>query len=243
LNIERDHVHLWRASSSVSMAETNRFAQTLSRGEREQAGRFATPVQWRRFVVRRGVLRSILSRYLGIRPEELELEASASGKPALVPDGPLRFNTAATGDLAVVSVAQDREVGVDVERIRPAAVHDVADRFFAVQEIEALRRLSPPARDRLFFRLWARKEALSKATGEGLGTALRALEVPLAPDRSRACVTVDGERWSIQDLAFADGYVGAVAAAGPAFRVVGFSAEDAPRWSADGVPGATWVGG
>lgn len=212
-------VHVWRATSDVDLESAARFERTLSQSERDRAARFATPELRRRFAVRRGLLRWILSRYLDLAPEQVELRAAASGKPEPVAGGSLRFSAASSGACTLVAVTLGREVGVDVERIRTVAAEPVAARFFAAHEVAALRELSPPARERLFFSLWVRKEALAKATGEGLGAALDTLAVPVSGCEGACVTTAHGDRWSLHDVLLDDEHVAAVAAGGRPFRV------------------------
>jgi 4'-phosphopantetheinyl transferase len=211
-------IDVWHVRSDVDPERAGHLERTLSRSERERAARFATTTLRERFVVRRGLLRWILSGYLEVAPEHVELRAAASGKPALVPEATLRFNAASSDSRMLVAVTRDREVGVDVERIRPAAVAPVAARFFAEHEVAALGELTPQDRERLFFLLWVRKEALAKARGQGLHAALDALEVPLVGCEC-TCVTAAGKQWSLQDVPLDDDYVAAVAAAGLPFRI------------------------
>src|SRR6478609_10153867 len=64
----------------------------------------------------RGALRRVLARYLDRDPEAIELTGGEHGKPALAGDRPLfRFNLSHSGALALIAVAAEREVGVDIE--------------------------------------------------------------------------------------------------------------------------------
>jgi 4'-phosphopantetheinyl transferase len=231
LNLEPDVVHVWRATSSVDVESAARLERTLSRSEHERAARYTASELRQRFAVRRGLLRWILSRYLDVAPDQVELRAAASGKPEPVAGGLLRFSAASSGACTLVAVTLGREVGVDVERIRAAAIEPVAARFFAAHEVAALRELAPPARERLFFSLWVRKEALAKATGEGLA-ALDTLDVPVSGCEGAYVTTASGERWSLHDVPLDEGHVAAVAASGPPFRVQALSPD------ADAIPPA-----
>src|SRR5207253_10188751 len=125
------------------------------------------------------------------------LAYGARGKPALADGDGLRFNVAHSHGLALVAVARGRELGVDLERVRPLpAAEAIARRFFSARERAVLDAL--PLRRRLdaFLSLWTRKEAFLKATGGGLGWG-----------RALAAVDVDGDLdgWPIRELAPARG--------------------------------------
>jgi 4'-phosphopantetheinyl transferase len=115
-------------------------------------------------------LRRVLAPYLGEAPEEIELSAGEHGKPRLA-DEPerLAFNLSHSGPLALVAVARDREVGVDVERVRPERdLLALAERALAPEQAVAVREAAGPERPRLFYELWTRHEARLKCLGVGL---------------------------------------------------------------------------
>lgn len=78
---------------------------------------------------------------------------------------PYYFNLSHSGDYVACALSE-REVGIDLQEHRGAALERVAERYFSPAEVFALMRV----RDRtaLFFRLWARKEAYGKLSGKGI---------------------------------------------------------------------------
>ena len=156
-------------------------------------------------------LRRLLGRYLGEEPDAIGFVRGPGGKPELAKSwSRLRFNLSHSGSLALVALAGDREVGVDVERLDPARASAViVDAVFSPREASILRPLREPARTRAFFSCWTRKEACAKATGEGVA-ALERLDVL---GRRR----VEGLR--LCDLDVGDGYAAALAVAGRAPKV------------------------
>ncbi|MGA3185310.1 MAG: 4'-phosphopantetheinyl transferase superfamily protein [Candidatus Dormibacteria bacterium] len=120
----------------------------------------------------RAALRGILSHYLGSGASELSFVVGPHGKPALGGDaaGRVHFNLSHSGGVALVGVSSDREVGVDVERIR-ADLDEMALARLALG-VEAVTRLEasePERRTVEFFRFWVRHEAAIKCRGVALG--------------------------------------------------------------------------
>jgi 4'-phosphopantetheinyl transferase len=115
-------------------------------------------------------LRRVLAAYLGETAEEIELAAGEHGKPRLAAEPErLAFNLSHSGHLALVAVARDRDVGVDVERVRPERdLLALAERVLAPEEAAAVRAAAEPERTRLFYELWTRHEARLKCLGVGL---------------------------------------------------------------------------
>ena len=164
-------------------------------------------------------LRELLAGYLGCAPGDVELEAGPQGKPRLRdPAGP-RFSVTHSGLRALVAVTREREVGIDLERVRERRnVEALARRWFSERERRHVD--ARPESDRLaaFYRVWTLKEACVKANGAGL-QALTATDV-LRPG-PRWSATADGA-WSARTVEAGDGWAAAVAVEGgsPRPRVV-----------------------
>lgn len=160
-------------------------AAVLSDAERQRASRFHFDRDRRRFTVARARLRGLLAARLGVRPQEVALVYGAHGKPALCgyyADLDLRFNVSHAEDVAVYAFSQGREIGVDIEFVRPiASEEDIAARFFSASEHRAYLALHPDDRSLGFFNCWTRKEAFLKALGTGLDYPLDSFDVSLAP--------------------------------------------------------------
>ncbi len=146
----------------------------LSDDERARARRFIRPRDRLRFARTRSALRCILANELGARPETLAFSGIGHGKPVLRPEAgsrshPLRFNVSHSGGLALIALALGRDVGVDLEEIRPVSLLDrILESYFTSEESSWFRSVAPADRERVFFRGWTRKEAILKARGIGL---------------------------------------------------------------------------
>lgn len=115
-------------------------------------------------------LRRVLALYLDQSAEAIEVTRGEHGKPRLAAEPPpLAFNLSHSGALALVAVARDREVGVDVERVKPERdLVAVAERALAPAAAAAVREAAEPERARLFYELWTQHEARLKCLGVGL---------------------------------------------------------------------------
>lgn len=170
-------VDLWRVELD---AGDPAGAALLDREERERAARFVFERDRRRFVAGRAAVRAILAAYVGRPPGALTFTQGRWGKPAL-PGGP-RFNTSGAQGWGLCGVGEgDRELGVDVEQLRPVPdAASVAASSFTPEERAAWLALGGGDRE-AFLRIWTRKEAALKALGVGLsgmeaapGSAIRA---------------------------------------------------------------------
>ena len=213
-SIENDEVHLWKVDLSATVPDV----RLLSRDEHERAARFHFEKDRQHFKASRSALRMILSRYLNLPPESLEFAQTEYGKPFLtnLEAAGVLFNLSHSGEVALIAVAREREVGVDVEFMRADfATNEVAEHFFSMAEIYTLSGLEPKLRAQAFFSCWTRKEAYVKARGEGLSMPLDVFDVSLAPEVPAAMLNnrVDKSepaRWIFQDLHIAPDYAGAL---------------------------------
>lgn len=219
-------VHVWRASLKGDAPAVEAFRKILDADERGRADRFHFERDRVRFVIARGVLRSILARYLRRAPGEIRFTYSAYGKPALaVAEGGLSFNVSHSNEVALYAFARGREVGVDVEFVREdCAGMEIAGRFFSAREVDALRRLPAALHTHAFFNCWTRKEAYIKARGEGLSHPLDKFAVSLAPGEPAALLSTERDpsevsRWSLHELRPGPGYVAALALQGKPSRI------------------------
>ena len=223
-----DTVHVWRTATEVSRSRLARFYDLLAADERARAARFARADDRRRYTVARGVLRTLLGRYLSVEPAALEFRYGAHGKPSLAasPGGrDVRFNLSHSCGLALHAFAVGREVGVDVERIRPETdVTGVARHSFSPAEVDALMDLPAGQRREAFFNGWTRKEAFIKAHGEGIALGLSRFDVTLRPGEPAKLLRFDNEpaeaaRWSMRALEVGEGYKAALAAEGDGWEL------------------------
>lgn len=212
---------LWRVDLSAA-ADGASLCEELSPAERERADGLASASVKRRFVIARGTLRRLLGSLLDEAPRSLPIEAGATGKPRLAGKRGLRFNLSHSGDLAIVCIASQSEVGVDLESIRPvASAAAIARRRFSTAEANFVEHGEPSEVDRRFLLCWTRKEALGKALGTGITFDLLRLAVPLAPPGGIVSIDVpEGsvERWLLADIPLGTGHLATLALPAAAVR-------------------------
>jgi 4'-phosphopantetheinyl transferase len=209
-------VDLWR----LDLSEHNwplAGPEVLCPEERERYARYKFARDARRFALRRTALRTILSTYTQVAPEDVKLAPrNRFEKPGLdaLLDGDICFNASSSGDLGLVAVARGCEVGVDVEKLRPVGRYtEIAERYFTEAETRRLDALPERTRLRGFYRTWTAKEALLKALGIGLPGGLERFDVGVDPDLPPVLLhDSEGKRslW-LYDADPAPGYMGALA--------------------------------
>ena len=162
-------VHVWSISLSQSKERMENLFATLSAQEKEKAARFRVDKARNQWIVGRGILRTILSRYIDMSPLEIEFEYGPQGKPSLVNQPSFHFNFSHSGERALCAVSNIGPVGVDIEKIRSIPGADaIAKRYFSPQEQAELDNAPATEKQRVFFQIWTRKEAILKWSGQGI---------------------------------------------------------------------------
>jgi 4'-phosphopantetheinyl transferase len=209
-----DEMHVWHAALDRESDTLARLELVLSPEEKARADRFHFVNDRNRFVVARGLLRELLGRYLHQFPADLEFSYAEHGKPALSGGNAstgLCFNLSHSAGLVVYAIARERNLGIDVEHVRPEFASDgIAERYFSASEVSDLRRLPSEARVAGFFNCWTRKEAYLKATGMGLQIPLNSFAVSVWSDRPAQFLRGVEPRWHLDSFDPAEGYVAAV---------------------------------
>ncbi|MEP6958261.1 MAG: 4'-phosphopantetheinyl transferase superfamily protein [Nitrospirota bacterium] len=214
-------IHVWGFSLDGSLSFVEHCRSWLSEDERGRATRFIRHQDHVRFVFAHGGLRAVLSRYLGIGPDEIEIYRREAGKPSLtreLGDQPaITFNMSHAHGRALIAVSKGQDVGVDLERIRSEVeVAKLSERYFTPSEHATIIQLTQEQRAARFFRYWVAKEAVLKAQGIGL-RALSQCEILLGADGVGAEVLVPvgvplHGNWRIRFLSCGKGWEAAMAA-------------------------------
>ncbi|MCU0567719.1 MAG: 4'-phosphopantetheinyl transferase superfamily protein, partial [Oculatellaceae cyanobacterium Prado106] len=203
-SLQADRVQIWQIDLDRPIHPIEELYASLSSDEQARGDRFRFERDRHKFIVARGMLRSLLGQHLAVAPEMLEFVYGDRGKPTLVnphPEGTLHFNVSHSQGMALVAIALNRRVGIDLEYLRPIDADSLAQRFFSPQEAAIIQTLPAPAKQQLFFRAWTQKEAYLKATGEGLGK-LENVVVDLQgePFRFLALGGDAIENWTVQEV-------------------------------------------
>ena len=223
IGMEDRSIHVWGFSLDGSLLFVEQCRSWLSEDERGRAARFVRQQDQDRFVLAHGGLRAVLSRYLGIGPDAVEMYRSESGKPSLTKElqgqTAITFNMSHAHGRAFIAVSKGQEVGVDLERFRPdVEVAKLSERYFTPSEHATIMQSTQEQCAARFFRYWVAKEAVLKAHGIGL-RALSQCEILMAADGVGAEVHVPvgsslQDNWRIRFLSCGEGWEAAVAAQG-----------------------------
>lgn len=195
---------VWAFDLRADPQTVQSWHNSLSSQEVQRAARFARPHLRERFIVAHGLKRALLAQYLRCPPNHIDLDTLPGGKPVLsdVHQSALQFNLSHTQDYLLIAFGQ-HALGVDIECDNPrVAVLDIAQRYFAAQEIQGWADLPTQTQRARFYRTWVAKEALLKAQGLGVGAGLA--DWPIPPPTEDADPPVNLGAWRITWLEAGD---------------------------------------
>lgn len=187
------HIEPESLTDAVRCAE---FLSWLSPEERATHDRFRFDRHRHTYLVSHALLRGALSRLVDRSPAQWLFGLNAYGKPHLANPDPnldIQFNLSHTHGMAVLALVINREVGIDVENLdRQESNTDIAERFFAPEEVRELISQPQDKQPFRFLEYWTLKESYIKAIGMGLSCPLESFAFqPRSPQQAPRLLRVD----------------------------------------------------
>lgn len=169
--LQEDSIHVFKIDVPDFYSKIDRlFADVLSFEEQQKANRFKHEQDSRRYICSRYVLRYLLSGFKGVSPQSIHFDHVFNKKPVLKG---IEFNVSHSGDRIIIGIGLF-PLGIDIELIRPDFdFQPLVNEVLNPEEQLQIETSSTPIS--LFYSLWTRKEALLKASGEGLTDGLSEL--------------------------------------------------------------------
>ena len=202
------------------------YLSILSEEEKERFNRYKNEKAQFTFLTARVYLRVLLSCIISknknwiatqsstARNDDLSsliIETTPSGKPYLKDYPTLFFNISHTSNLILIGIANS-PIGVDVEKIdRNADKDGIIKHFFSEKEQQSFFSQPENKKELAFVKGWTRKEAILKATGEGL-SSMKNYEVSFEPETYEPLIfTNSNQSFNIKDFIPSNGYVACIA--------------------------------
>jgi len=199
--IGADEIHVWEINLCPSRDGDAHLIDFLSNAERERAKRFVFEYDRIAYIRSHATMRCLIANYLGRAADEVRFGKGEFGKPYIVDGKGLVFNLSHSSGLALLAIARDRDVGIDIERMREGgSILEIADKFFSTEESADIHSRSGADQLKAFYKCWTRKEAYIKALGRGLSLPLNSFSVPIRGLESVTAVIWEGRKWYFLDV-------------------------------------------
>jgi 4'-phosphopantetheinyl transferase len=125
------------------------------------------------YIVAHGLLRETLANYISESAVQLKFSKTEFGKPFLAGYPELSFNMSHSGNSLAIAVAQQCQLGIDIECYKPRDTWTgLVKKCFAFEEASYWHSLDQSEQGRTFYQFWVRKEAFVKADGKGITLGL-----------------------------------------------------------------------
>ena len=167
-DLSQDRVHIFKVVVDSYYHHIRLgYEAVLSDEELEKSSRFLNRKDAERYIACRHSVRRILSGFVQRASASIQFTNSGNKKPAV--DG-IEFNISHSGNLILVAVGQTA-VGIDIELVMPDFDFSLLldSSFSARERLHIGSKLS-------FYEFWTRKEAVLKASGEGLTDGMNEFE-------------------------------------------------------------------
>jgi len=203
-------IDVWSISFNPLLPVPEVSLAVISADEVARANRFYQQKDRNRFMLSRWVLRTILAKYIGVQAAEIEFEAGKNKKPHIKNNGglDLHYNMSHSSGRVLLAIS-DKILGADIEFINTDfGYSEVLADNFSPAEVSYINESDHIDR---FFTLWTRKEAITKATAQGLDCDLRLLPALDGLHMVEAGIIASDDNWLINSFMINEKYAASVA--------------------------------
>lgn len=201
-------IDLWSVSISDNLSSLAELSGIVKQDEMERASRFYQQKDKDRHIISRAALRCILGRYTDKAPGDLEFELGLNKKPFLKNNvAGIHFNISHSKNRLLLAVSWSA-IGVDVEFVNPDFKFKILEDNFSSEEVAYIDETDSLNR---FYKIWTRKEAITKATAQGLDCDLRMLPGLDGDHYVNDGIIASEENWMISSFNIDENYIGSIA--------------------------------
>jgi len=208
-----NEIHIWLNYLNLHQARLKHLYPLLSAAEKERSERFKHYKPRKNYIASHGFLHTVLSYYVNTPANEITFSLGEQGKPSIIDEQNsenIQFNLSHSGNLAILAVCKNHQLGVDIEHTdRKADWGGIARRFFTEDEQGKFFQLNENMQEDAFYKVWTRKEAHMKVTGKGLSLSPTQFEISIPPEPAafiRNLKAEDNNLYKMQDIDLPDIY-------------------------------------
>jgi len=163
--------------SNLKPDEFNMLSTLVTADKRKRINNFKFYEDAQRTLLGDILARVEICSVTGQKNHQLNFTAGDFGKPHLANNPHINYNISHSGSYIACAVSS-RPVGIDVESASNVDI-EIANRFFAPDEIEYIFSPSNKSKHERFYQIWTMKESHTKWEGSGLSKPLTSFSVLL----------------------------------------------------------------
>ena len=185
--------HVWAASTDMPYDSKlmHWYKSLLSDDERKKYNKLYFSHHRKAYLISHSLLRTSLSRYKKIPPEEWNFSYDAFGRPSIKQPGEIsgvQFSLTRTRGMSACLISSSSHVGIDLENLYNLKDPEIMfNHVLVADEIDSLKGLRGKSLRKRFLVYWTLKEAYVKAIGKGLLMPLTQFSFILKSN-GRACI-------------------------------------------------------
>jgi 4'-phosphopantetheinyl transferase len=213
MEIKKGEIHIWKFTNYIiDVAAINQ--SVLSEDEKTKAARFIRPQDALKYITNHIFRRNILAKYLDKNPSDISYNFQHHGKP-YIPNTLLTFNHTYRNNYGLLAIANNTQVGVDIEYIKTLQDPKTFAAFSFSEQEKAIIFANGNLNQEAFFTFWTFKEAFIKATGTGLNVDISKINLAnFLHQDTNPMADYDNQSFTIKKLAAPEGYLSAYASMG-----------------------------
>ncbi len=178
-----DQIYLYQLTINF---DKNIDLSLLNNDEQKKVNSFISHHDKARFVQTRIALKQLIANHLQQDVKTINFDYNKYGKPFLT-DNPLYFNVSHSHDTALIAIAKNYHVGIDIEQASKVNNLQSELKKLVYAQNDDMQRLT-------FAQMWVIKEAVVKAIGTGLQTAMTDFAVQY--DDNQLGIIGDGQQFA-----------------------------------------------
>ncbi len=206
-----NEIHIWLNYLNVHQARIKHLYPLLTAAEKERSERFKFYKHRKAFIASHSFLHTVLAYYIDTPADEIEFSYADHGKPYISAQQNaqnIQFNLSHSNNLAILAICKQHPVGVDIEYAnRKNDWHGLSKRFFTENEQHNFFKLPENTQKDSFFKIWTRKEAHMKVTGQGLHLSPTQFEISIPPEPAKFIANLksaDNNFYKMADIVLPD---------------------------------------
>ena len=177
MTLKEGELHIWRYTLDEAQYQAEKVLPLLSKEEQERCAEYLNEAEKIRYTCNHRFVRQVLAKYLNVEPSHITFSKAAMGKP-FIEGSDLFFSYSYRTTFGLLAVAKQKEVGVDIERIKVLQDPPTFASFsFSEKEREIIFKSSEETFQDTLFTFWTFKEAIIKALGVGLNADLTQIDL------------------------------------------------------------------
>lgn len=133
------------------------------------------------------LIRTIITKELGIKNKFINFDRTRYGKPYLNEYSKFNFSISHSGDFVLCAI-DEKSIGIDIEEIKYIRYEEIYKRYFTISEVKYITKTDHFLKQNKFYEIWTLKESYIKCCGRGLSIDLKSFSINIDENKNISIV-------------------------------------------------------